>query len=314
MLLLGEVRTCLLRASRPLPTAVAAQALALIPGQRVRTTNRPLARSVSPPLLTGVDCRLATAQNARTRGVGTVSTTANITAGLVLQASAQTRVERAAGPSRLGWAHYAAQPGVIEILHATPMEAIASGFLATPSPGPTLDLGSVSERLIGTIQRDERLDHVTAVRSRTTRVRWVAVPSDTAEAPRARVRLDDGVVRTIELTMPADELDSAASFCEDFALHDWLLTTLAQVIEQAERLRAAGHDPIDVVRTAVERLVHLWMPGARLEASFAPVWRGLERNPGFSRQWRSQVDRIRDQIALQTLQALVDARPRAADW
>jgi hypothetical protein len=202
----------------------------------------------------------------------------------------------------------------VEAVTPTNADAVADGFLANPNPGPSLDLGAVAERLVGTVQRDHRLDHVTALRSRTTRVRWVALPDAAATTPRADVRLVDGVVRNVRLTMQPDQLDLAASFAEDFALHDWLLTTLDRVIEDAERRRLAGEDPTDLVRAAVERLEHLWMPGARLAAELAGLWPALDRNPGYSRQWSALVGRIHSQIALQTLQALADARRHNAGW
>jgi hypothetical protein len=315
MLLLGEIRTGLLRTSGPLPTNVVEQVLELTPGRRVLTMERPRARSVSAPLLTGIDCPLATSDQRRTvRGIGTVTTTGIITGGLVLQASASSEVVRAAGRDRLPWAHYAARPGVIETIQESTPEALAAGYLAAREPGTTLDLGAVAERLIGRVQRDRRLDHVTALRSRPTRVRWAAVADDTATVPSARVQLEDAVVRTITMTMPPDQLEHAATFCEDVALHDWLLTTLDRVIEEAERLRAADRDSIDLIRAAVERLEHLWMPNMRMAPQLASLWPALEREAGFSLQWSTLVGRIHSQIALQTLQALADARRHGAGW
>jgi hypothetical protein len=315
MLLLGEIRTCLLRTSNQLPHGVAEQVLELIPGRRVLTTGRPCVKSVSPAVLTGVDCKLATARDVRApRVIGSVAAQALITGGLVLQASARTRVAQAAKQNRLPWAHYAARPGVVEALTPASAVAVASGFFASVSPGPNLDLGAIAERLVGTVQRDHRLDHRTVLRSRTTRVRWVALADDAVTEPRADVRLVNDVVRDVRLTMPPAQLDRAASFAEDFALHDWLLTTLDRVIEDAERRKLAGEDPTDLVRAAVERLEHLWMPGARLAAELAGLWPALDRNPGYSRQWTSLVGRIHSQIALQTLQALADARRHSSGW
>jgi hypothetical protein len=94
-----------------------------------------------------------------------------------------------------------------------------------------------------------------------------------------------------------------ARFCEDFALHDWLLTTLGQVLEQASRTKVA-EESIDILRPAIERLLHLWMPGAHVDPVMLTLWDTLQQRPGFDRQWNSQVTRIRDQISLQTLQAL----------
>jgi hypothetical protein len=313
MLVLGEVRTCLLHNATPLPTPVVAQVLALVPGRRVLSTARPVARSVSPDQVTGVDCRLATATGGRARGVGTVASRAIVTAGLIVQGSASARLRRAGGPKRLAWSHYAGRPGVIDVMSQSNAVDLAAGYLSDLAPEATLDLGSVSERVIGDVQRDPRLDHVTSVRSRTTWVRWAARLGD-SDTPAALVRSEDDVVRTIELTVGEGQFDLAARFCEDFAVHDWLLTTLGQVIDHAERLRAGGREPTDVLRSAVERLLHLWMPGAHLDPALAPLWEALERRPGFSRQWNAQVDRIRDQIALETLQALDRARRGTVDW
>jgi hypothetical protein len=327
MLVLGEIRTCLLRASAQLPTQVAEQMLELVHGRRAVTTVRPRARSVSSPLLTGVDCKLAAPQDPESsrrpkapRVIGTVATNAIVTGGLVLQASARTRVARAAGPGRLNWSHYTAQPGVVEAVLPPPGQGgltaarLARGFLSTPDPGDFLDLGAVGQRLVDEVQRDGRLDHLAALRTRATRVLWAAVADETVSQPTLEVRLSDAVVRTVLLTMPPDQLQLATVFSEDFALHDWLLTTLDRVIEDAERRRGAGEDPIDLVRAAVERLEHLWMPGVRFPPELAGLWPALERRAALGQQWTSLVGRIHSQIALQTLQALADARRRRVDW
>jgi hypothetical protein len=202
---------------------------------------------------------------------------------------------------------------VIEVISRADARDLAAGFLADTLPTRTLDLGSVSEYLVGDVQMHSQLDHVTSVRSRPTRVRWTARLAD-SEAAVARVHVENEVLRTIELTVGENQLGLAARFCEDFALHDWLLTTLRQVLEQADRVRAAGREPLDILRTAVERLLHLWMPGAHVDPAMRTLWEALERRPGFSLQWNAQVARIRDQITLQTLQALEQARRLSAEW
>jgi hypothetical protein len=307
VLVLGEVRTCLLHNAEPLPRPMVAQLLELVPGQRVLSTDRPIGRSISPDLTVGVDCRLATASQIRARGIGTVVSHALITAGQVLQSSTKAHVRRAAADHRLAWSHYASRPSVIEVISQVDATDLAAGYLADTSPTSTLDLGSVSEHLIGNVQMRPQLDHITSVRARPTRVRWAARLSD-SNTPAARVHVEDDVVRTIELTVREDQLGLAARFCEDFALHDWLLTTLGQIIEQAARARAAGREPIDILSPAIERLLHMWMPGAQVDPTMRMLWDALERRPGFSLQWNAQVARIRDQIASQTLQALQHAR------
>jgi hypothetical protein len=313
MLVLGEVRTCLLHNQTPLPASAAAEILGLVPGRRVLSTNRPVASSVSPEVVAGVDCKLATATQVRARGIGTVACHAMITSGVVLQGSANVNLHRAATKDRLSWSYYAGRPGVVEVISRADDADLAAGYLADSSPVSTLDLGSVSERIIDGIQKHPQLDHVTSLRSRPTRVMWAARLGD-SDIPVARVRSEGDVVRTIDLVLDESRLGLAARFCEDFAVHDWLLTTIGQVVEQADRLKALGRDPIDILVTATERLLHLWMPGAGVDPALSPLWEALERQPGFSRQWDAQVARIRDQISLQTLQALEHVRRNSTDW
>lgn len=303
MLVLGEVRTCLLHNAGPLPQPVVAQLLELIPGCRVLSADRPVARSVSPELTVGVDCRLATFSGTKARGVGTVSSRAVITGGMVLQGAAKAHVQHAEVDHRLSWSHYVDHPGVIEVSNQPDPADLAAGHLTLTAPRSTLDLGSISGHVIGGVQMRPQLDHVTDVRSRFTRVRWSAQIGD-SDVPVARIQAVDDVLRIIELTVSKDQLDLVAEFCEDFALHDWLLTTLGRVIEQSDRARMAGGEPIDVLRPAIERLLHLWAPGAYVDVAMRGLWDALERRPGFSLQWNAQVARIRDQIALRTLRAL----------
>jgi hypothetical protein len=304
VLVLGEVRTCLLHNAGPLPQPVVAQLLEqLVPGRRVLSTDRPVGRSVSPELTVGVDCRLATVSRIAARGIGTVTSHAVITAGAILQASAKAHLQRAAADHRLDWSHYVGRPGLIEVIGRAEAADLAAGYLADTSPTCTLDLGSISGHLIDNVQMCPQLDHVTQVRSRITRVCWVARVGD-ADTPVAQVHAKDDVVRTIDLTVPEHQLSLVARFCEDFALHDWLLTTLGQVIEQADRAKMTGREPIDILSPAAERLLHLWMPGADVDPAMRTLWDALERRPGFTLQWNAQVARIRDWIHLRTLQAL----------
>jgi hypothetical protein len=280
-----------------------AQLLELIPGERALVAERPVPRATSPDLTHGIDCPLTTASRVRTRGIGTVTSHAVITGGLVLQGSAKAELHRATANRRLTWSHYTRQPSVIEVIGQTDTMDLASGYLADVSPKSALDLGSVSEHIIGVVQRRPDLDHATSVRTRSTRVRWVARLGDT-EVPVARVNMESAVLRTVELTVREEWLDLVARFCEDFALHDWLLTTIGQIIEQADRARTTGREPMEVLKPAVERLLHLWMPGAHVDLVMRPLWEALELRPGFSRAWNAQVAWIRDQIALETLQML----------
>lgn len=94
---------------------------------------------------------------------------------------------------------------------------------------------------------------------------------------------------------------AAASLCEDLALHDWLLTTLVGMVERSRLGSADGRDAVTALRPAVDHLLHLWMPKARADRALGPLWEVLEREPGFTRQWQTLVQRIRDQLALQAI-------------
>jgi hypothetical protein len=313
MLIIGEIRTCLLRNSSRLSRPAVAQLLGFKPGKRVLATDRPVNRSVSPDVMIGVDCRLATEPLVRARGIGTVATHAVVTGGLVLQSSARARLERAAVGHRQAWSHYANRHGVIEVISRAEVGQLARGHRTAEPDGVVLDLGSVSERMIRLVQRRPQLDHETVVRVRPTRMRWTASPCDRAE-PSVRLHMDSEVLRTVELTMPADLLDLAVRFCEDLALHDWLITALGGAIDQADQDMAAGEDPIAALTPAVERLIHLWMPGAHVDLPMRRLWGALEERPGFSLQWNAQVARIRDLVALRTLDALERAHRKETNW
>jgi hypothetical protein len=97
-----------------------------------------------------------------------------------------------------------------------------------------------------------------------------------------------------------------AALCEDLALHDWLLTTVVRMLDGVRLGTGAARDTGAVVRTlrpAVDHLLHLWMPRARVSPELAPLWDPLEERPGFTRQWRNLVQRIRDQLTLHAIPA-----------
>lgn len=313
MLALGEIHTCLLHNSTALPRLSVEQLLGLVPGERVRSQDRPVNHAVSPNLSTGIDCRLATTTGAKVRGIGTVGSHVVVTGGTVIQSSTLTHVRAATSADRLDWSYYAGRPHSIDAIGQVEFADLGAGFLADDNPASTLDLGAVSARLVTMIQKKPLLDHVTALRARSTRVRWAAWLGATKTAV-AKVHTRNNVIRTVELTVRDDEFDLVAAFCEDFALHDWLLTALDQLIETAERAKTFGEEPIDVIGPAVERLLHLWMPGVHVHPALAILWESLERRPGYSLQWNAHVARIRDQIALHTLQELQKARNKSASW
>jgi hypothetical protein len=303
LLAIGEVHTALLRSSAALSMAASEKLVSLAGGERVRRFERPISHVVSPLVLTGVDCRPATANGAKARVVGTVAGYASITGGHVVQGTAATRIAASRSTRRLGWAYYLARPGWVELIGRAPADELASGFLGSPSEPDVLDLGAISARLIGDVQSALVLDGRLPFRVERTRRRWGVRAS--AGEPAAQFRVERDGMRT--LVVQGDvEVAAAAEFAADFALHDWLLSALSRIVD---RSRVGIDDRASVVqrlRPAVEHLLHLWMPAARGDEAAAALWTGLERRPGLARQWDALVNRVRDQLALGAIAALSD--------
>ncbi|WP_422772742.1 SCO2521 family protein [Plantactinospora sp. WMMC1484] len=309
MLTLGEVHTGLLQNSSSLSLENTAQLLDLLVGQRVRRSERPIAYAVSPDQLTGIDCRLPTRSGSRTRGVGTVVSRAAVTGGHVLQGSTYTRLDRAASNRRLTWSHYLARPGWVETIGKVDVRDVSAGFLGAHQ-SQTLNLGAISARLIDAVQSSARLDRRPPFRTKRTRLRWSVLPAaDATGEARGKLRIESDTLRTLELTAPPEGVPALVEFCEDLALHDWLLTTLLSLIEFSLTGPGTRTQKVHRLRPAIDCLLHLWMPAARLDESVLPVWRDLEHRPGFTRQWQTSVTRIRDQVTLSTI-ALLEAPTR----
>ena len=328
MLLLGEVRTGLLQHSAALTGAVVDRVLGLLAGERVTRSQRPVALAQSPALVEGVDCLLPTASRARRRAVGTVAARAVLTGGHVVQGSVRVRVT-AGADRRQPWAHYLARPGEVQSVGRLAPDDVTAGYLAGPVDGvvdgaaeAVLDLGAVAERLIGRVQLHPELDHRIPLRARRTRLRWVVTAEDdpTAGGPLvgAEFTVHDEVLRTLRVRVNTaafagtadDVIADVQGFCENLALHDWVLTTLLNVVERSGLGSARGAEAIAAVRPAIDHLLHLWMPGAHVAESMMPLWESLEKRPGFTRQWAATVQRIRDQLAAHT--ATAGSRPESA--
>ena len=311
MITLGEVHTGLLQHSSSLTPERSAQALALLPGERVRRFERPIHYAVSPGTLTGVDCAFATASGARTRGVGTAVSRASLVGGQVLQGSTYVTVVRSESNRRLPWSHYLSRPGSVEAIGRADPGDLARGFVVAQPPVGTLDLGAMSGRVMDSAQVRANPDRRPPFKMSRTRLRWAALPE--GPEPVVRFRIEEGHVRTVmvhtETISPAD----AAQLCEDLALHDWLLTTLLQLLERSRIGTLPRGEVVRRLAPAVDHLLHLWMPAARLDPSLLGVWESIERRPGFTRQWLANVARVRDQIAVSTALhgAMADLRTRS---
>ncbi|WP_227980980.1 SCO2521 family protein [Nocardia spumae] len=309
---LGEIRTCLLPSATALGRAEAGELLALMPGRAVRWRERPGTLAVSPTTAVGIDCdlRLGTADTARI--VGTVATNVVLAGGRLLQSSAHTRVVRARERRRQTWSHYVSRAGVAEVIsrvpeRATAAPALVEGYLTDVlAPGHTevLDLASISERLLARIRTAPALDQEPPVRTAGTRLRWAARVGGSA-GPRVALSLDDESTRSVRVIVrEVDDLAAAQRFCEDLAAHDWLLTATAAALEQADRFGSRSRERLDILAPVLEHFTGLWMPGAHTPASLRTLWRDLQSDPGMSRQWNTLADRLRDAIAVATLNAL----------
>jgi hypothetical protein len=304
MLIVGEIHTGLLQNSVALPLPTCGRALALVHGERVRQFERPIAHAVSPDMLTGVDCRVATASGVKVRGIGTAISRATITGGHVLQGSATARLTRGETGRRLPWSHYLAQPGRIELLGRPEADDLARGFVGPRSPVPVLDLGAVVRRAMKDVQTSPVLDRRPPFPAARLRLRFAVTLTESEVAPDLQLRVEDKQLRTLLVTCGAGQGAAVAEFCEDLALHDWLLTTLLHLMDGSRIGSEPRHEVVARLRPAVDHLLHLWMPGARIAEPVAALWERLERRPGMSRQWRACAERIRDQIALSAITLL----------
>jgi hypothetical protein len=303
VLVCGEVRTCLLPCRDAVSAAVTERLLTLRADERVRVSRRPNLHAVSPEILTGVDCRLPTADGARVRAVGTVAARASLTEGRILQATAFFGAPATGPDRRRPWGHYLVRPGQLEPLGKLPRLGVAQAFLAEHrQPGPEeLDVGSVAEGLLATVSRQHRLlDYEAPLTSPTTSLRWAAIPASDGQGARLeRFTVAADGVRLVELRVPhGTEPAALARLAEDLALHDWLLTTVVDKLDGIRLGSADGARALRTLRPLVDHLLHLWMPRARVERSLGALWDVLEEEPGFSRQWQTLVQRVRDQLAL----------------
>jgi len=312
MLAFGEVQTGLLQNSTAVTGLRAADLVNLVVGEPVRRLERPIAYAVSPDRPDGVDCRLPTATGAHVRAVGTLITHAALIGGHVLQGSAYGYVEAGASDRRLPWPHYLARPGRLEWIGKARPDDIHAGMLLGTRDSSVLDLPAITGRVLDEVQRSPLLDHNPPLRAPRLRLRWAARIGEERLTARFAVRSEE--LRTFQISLPAADdkdpgqaLPAVVALCEDLALHDWLLTTLATMVERALTGDRRRREKVDGLQPAVDHLLHLWMPAARLGPELLPVWTDLEARPGFTRQWETLVRRIRDQLAMSTL-ALLEAR------
>jgi hypothetical protein len=318
VLIVGEVHTGLLRGRGPVTGDLAHRLVDLVRGERVLVSERPMAYVRSPNRPVGVDCPLTPPGPARrVRGVGTAIQRSTITGGHVLQGSAHATVVRGEHGARQPWSYYLAQPGVIEALGRTRWSELAESLAAPQAASDELDLGAVAERAADEVQRRAadspqrtgRPDGSTRLRSARTRLRWIAQvdPAETGP-PRVQFAVHGDHQRLLRITVADADADGLAATGEDLALHDWLLTTLIEVVRRAAIGIVPRSEAIERLMPAIDHILHLWMPRARPHALTDRVWQVLDDTPGFTRQWQTLVNRVRDQLSAAAVVALSTAK------
>jgi hypothetical protein len=301
-LTIGEVHTGLLLTSSALPTEAAAALLAIVPGDFVRSRQRPVRYAWSPDVLTGVDCQAPSDGHREVRLVGTPATRLFLTDGHIVQAATHAAVQPEPGGQRRPWAHYLTRPGVLEALGGAADDHLAVGFLAGRGrQSAALDLGAVNARALAAIQRSDRLDHRPPFRSRRTRLRWSA---ETGPGEELVFTLGADGLRTVRLRTGVTSPRALADFCADLALHDWMLSALLDLVDKAMSRSRPAAELIRLLRPGIDHLVHAWMPAAHLDRSLIGVWQEFDRRAGLSLQWEKTVGRIRDQLSVGIIEAL----------
>ena len=291
----GEVRTCLIQNLGTLSPSASVALMQLTPGSPVSKVDRPVRRVVSPDQVTGVDCRLQVAREGRGRAIGTVLSHAVVTNGRILQGTAHVALTEAGSKERREWRHYLRRQGVVEVLGSPKPHNIVDGYLADVSPARGLDLASISDRIIDEVQQSNTLNHTTALRASTAVVRWAATLAPNAKPTVGIAKSDLPNFHVIRLSGAPDDLPMLIRFCEEFALHEWLLTTVQDVIvPRAETDIARDRDPLDSLLFALNELVPLWMPPTHLSPDMKALWEAMESRTHYSRLFERQVARIRD--------------------
>jgi hypothetical protein len=301
-LTIGEVHTGLLLTSTAVTDDTAAELLAIVPGRLVRIRRRPIRYAWSPEVLTGLDCSVPLAGGREVRVVGTSATALSLTDGRIIQARTHATLCQDPAGRRRPWAHYLARPGVLEVIGKASEESLAAGFLPGPATTAVLDLGAVNARVLAAVQRGAGLDRNPPFRSTRTRLRWSAEQSDLEEEIVFTLGADG--LRTVRMRAAEPDPRALADFCADLALHDWLLSTLLDIVDRALARSRPAPELISMLRPGIDHLVHAWMPTAHVSKTLDRIWQELDLRSGFSLQWQKTVERIRDQLSVGVIETL----------
>ncbi|WP_106396823.1 SCO2521 family protein [Actinocorallia populi] len=302
LLAIGEIRTGFLHHSTEITLEEASDLLRLIPGEQVRYASRPRPYAVSPETLTGVDCTMPSARGRRVRGVGTVASRVTLTGGRVLQSCAYTTLVPSERGHRLPWSHYLGRPGAVEYLGRLEPDDAAAGFAEAEDGARGIGLGAIAEQAMNGVQASALLDGGLPLRAPRGSWRWAF--QDGGSLFRFTV-VPDGT-RLVRLAVPGGRVDDLLDLVEDLALHDWLLGTVETILERAAPGSGSTDRMLRNVRPLIGHILHHWMPAARVRPELLPLWEALDRVHGLTRQWDISVDRVRDQLAVDTVTMLVD--------
>lgn len=253
-------------------------------------------------MLTGVDCSAPLAEPREVRIVGTPATQLSLTGGHIIQAGTHATFGHDKTGRRRPWAHYLAQPGTLEVLGKASEASLATGFLHGPTTEAALDLGAVSMRALDAIQRSQHLDRNPPFRTRRTYLRWSAERSEGEQEVTFTLGTDG--LRTVRLRAAEPNPRAFANFCADLALHDWLLSTLLDIVDRAFARTRPATELIGMLRPGIDHLVHAWRPAVHASRTLDTIWQELDLRAGFSLQWQKTVERIRDQLSVGLLEAL----------
>ncbi len=133
-------------------------------------------------------------------------------------------------------------------------------------------------------------------------MRWSAESADGEQA--IIFTLGGEGLRTVRLRAAEPDPRVLADFCADLALHDWLLSTLLDIVDRAVARTRPAAELVELLRPGIDHLVHAWMPGARASRALDTIWQELDTRAGFSLQWQKTVERIRDQLSVGLIEAL----------
>ncbi|MFB7720525.1 MULTISPECIES: SCO2521 family protein [unclassified Nocardia] len=305
---LGEIRTCLLPHSTALDGQGTEEFLALVPGASVSRRERPGPLAFSPPRAVGVDCHLSRGDAAKARIVGTVASTAVLVGGRLAQMSSHVTVVRAPQQQRRSWSHYVGRVGTVEVIGTLPDregadQQLTDAYLAASGPG-ILDIASVCARQLDELRKSPLLDQNPPLLAPITRLRWTArMGRERGTSVFFRVG-DDERPRSVTVTVQhAEDLPAALRFCQDVAAHDWLLTVINAKVLAADGFGGGYDRQVEVLAPVLEHLAHLWMPGAHVPDSMRALWRNLQSDAGFSRQWDTKVAQLEHRIGVATYYA-----------